>query len=417
MKKNLIHNLSLLKFIVIGGISALVLCCAFLYSADSEETTKQTSSKAPRLTENRGTSLRAPDVDRIASSLEARADGADRKKAGYAEKLLESVKDQVSDELSEVLSAESYNAAADLPEAFDFNYEQNYSQADTSTMPEIYAPRTDPYAESGPHEKLEQQQSAVRKARMASSKITRVSDKGEVSIAREKSPDDDFVLGGQSNRFPEKTEAIDDLDEFISPYTVQKPRGRYYINQGSHIRTTLVNGINSDLPGQVTALVSQNVFDSLSGDYLLIPQGTRAVGRYESSPAYGQNRVFVCFDRLIFPNGDSLKLGNMGTQGADGYSGLGADVDNHYLKIWNGALMIATISTAADASSKSYGEYSEKRNAGDDMARNVSTQMQGVMTENIRRQMNLSPTLTVEPGTEFSINLTKDLYFDQPYKG
>ena len=424
VKNSLIHNLFLLKFLVIGALTALVLCCALLYSTGAEENAQSVSSGAPRLSQNPGATLRTPDVDRIASSLEARADEKDRKKTSYAQRLLQSVKDQVSDELTEALTSDShqsaeksYSAGAELPEAFDFNYEQNYSPSENTSVPVSYGQAADPDRVSDTHDKLTEQQTVRRHAMLSSSKVTTTSDKGEVSIAREKSIRDDFVLGGQQGVLPELADKDNDEDDYISPYKVQKPRGRYYINQGSHIRTTLVNGINSDLPGQVTALVSQNVFDSLTGDYLLIPQGTRAVGRYESSPAYGQNRVFVCFDRLIFPNGDSLKLGNMGTQDTDGYSGLGAEVDNHYLKIWNGALLIATLSTAADATTDSYGDYREKRSTGDDMARNVSTQMQGLMTENIRRQMNLSPTLTVEPGTEFSINLTKDLYFDKPYKG
>jgi type IV secretion system protein VirB10 len=110
----------------------------------------------------------------------------------------------------------------------------------------------------------------------------------------------------------------------------KKPRSPYEIKAGNYISAALITGINSDLPGSVNAQVTENVFDSITGNYLLIPQGAKLIGEYNSNLSFGQQRVQVVWNRIIFPDGASLDLGRM--QGIDisGYTGYYDKVDNHY---------------------------------------------------------------------------------------
>jgi type IV secretion system protein VirB10 len=114
------------------------------------------------------------------------------------------------------------------------------------------------------------------------------------------------------------------------PNKVVAPTSAYELKRGSVIPATLITGINSDLPGRITAQVSQNVYDSATGHYLLIPQGAKLLGRYDSKVSFGQNRVLVIWTDIIFPNGATLRIGGMAGTDAEGYGGFNVQVDNHY---------------------------------------------------------------------------------------
>jgi type IV secretory pathway VirB10-like protein len=116
--------------------------------------------------------------------------------------------------------------------------------------------------------------------------------------------------------------------------SLQNPISNYELQAGTVIRAVLITGINSDLPGQITAQVSDNVYDSISGNNLLVPQGTKVVGAYDSKVAYGQERVLVAWKRLILPNGQSIDLNGMPGVDLSGYAGFNDEVDNHYVKVF-----------------------------------------------------------------------------------
>ena len=120
---------------------------------------------------------------------------------------------------------------------------------------------------------------------------------------------------------------------------ISSPVSKYEVKMGGIIPGILQTGINSDLPGSMTAIVREDVYDTVSGRYLLIPKGTRVIGKYSSFISFGQSRVLVVWQRLIFPNGKSINLDNF--EGADmsGYSGLIGDVDNHTLKLLQGVVL------------------------------------------------------------------------------
>ncbi|EAI5028347.1 conjugal transfer protein TrbI [Campylobacter coli] len=194
-------------------------------------------------------------------------------------------------------------------------------------------------------------------------------------------------------------------------YVKQKPLSTYEIKAGWNIPAILITGVNSDLPGQILAQVTQNVYDSATGKYLLIPQGTKVVGAYSSNIIYGQSRLLVVWNKLIFPNGDTLNLDGMQGASQDGYTGFEDQVDNHYFRIFGSAFLLSSIS-AGIALSDNSDTNSEKETASDKAIAQAIQQMGQVASEMIRKNMNISPTLKIRPGYKFNIFVTKDIILE-----
>ncbi|MCT7910714.1 conjugal transfer protein TrbI [Arcobacter lacus] len=189
----------------------------------------------------------------------------------------------------------------------------------------------------------------------------------------------------------------------------QKPISKYELKAGWTIPAILITGLNSDLPGEILAQVSQNVYDTATGKYLLIPQGTKLVGNYSSNIIYGQERVLTAWTKLIFPNGDTLNLEGMSGTSQDGYSGFTDQVDNHYLRIFGSAFLLSSITAGIALTDNSDGE--KETNADKAMSQAIE-QMSTVASEMIRKNMNISPTLKVRPGYKFNIFVTKDIILE-----
>lgn len=194
-------------------------------------------------------------------------------------------------------------------------------------------------------------------------------------------------------------------------YVKQKPLSTYEIKAGWNIPAILITGVSSDLPGQILAQVTQNVYDSATGKYLLIPQGTKVVGAYSSNIIYGQSRLLVAWNKLIFPNGDTLNLDGMQGTSQDGYTGFEDQVDNHYFRIFGSAFLLSSIS-AGIALSDNSDTNSEKETASDKAIAQAIQQMGQVASEMIRKNMNISPTLKIRPGYKFNIFVTKDIILE-----
>lgn len=192
---------------------------------------------------------------------------------------------------------------------------------------------------------------------------------------------------------------------------LKKPQSPYCLLEGSIIQAVLLSGINSELPGQITAQVTDNILDTPSGNHLLIPKGSRLVGQYGSNARYAQKRVFLGFNRLIFPDGRSLRLNAMPGQSTDGYAGLDAEVDNHFFELLSGSILISTI-TASGYLQSNYDDDDSFREA---MGGALSNNLSSVLSKIIERNLNISPTLKVAPGFLLSIAVTEDLYFPFPY--
>lgn len=184
------------------------------------------------------------------------------------------------------------------------------------------------------------------------------------------------------------------------------PSSPYILQAGAVIPAALITGIRSDLPGQISAQVTQNVYDSPTGRLLLIPQGARLVGEYDSDVVAGQSRVLLAWDRLIFPGGQSIRLDRQPAGDAAGMAGLEDKVDNH----WGRMLRAALISSLLGVGSELV--------AGDDseLVRAVRTGVQDGTNDAgrrvVERELSVPPTLTVRPGFAFRVIVTRDLLLE-----
>lgn len=199
---------------------------------------------------------------------------------------------------------------------------------------------------------------------------------------------------------------------------------RFEVKTGSVIPATMIGGINSDLPGQIIAQVSRNVYDTADGRYLLIPQGAKLFGVYDSRIIYGQSRVLVAWNRIIFPDGSAITLDAMpGTDGA-GYSGFNDEVNNHYFRIFGNALLMTLITGGTSWAVDSVTPQSENSESStsssspsmqQQMASALATQLGQVTAQSLTKNINIKPTLEIRPGYSFNVVVTKDLVFGGPY--
>lgn len=189
---------------------------------------------------------------------------------------------------------------------------------------------------------------------------------------------------------------------------LKKPNSPYQLLAGTVIPGLLLTGINSDLPGQLLGQVSQDVYDSVTGKYLLVPQGTKVIGSYDSRIVYGQERVLAVWTRLVFPNGSSLSLEGMPGVDLSGYAGLSDQVDNHYVKLLSGVVLSSLLGAGAQvAEGRSYDTLnpSYAQLAVQGVARNANE----VGQEITRRNLNIQPTLVIRPGFRFNVFVQKDM--------
>ncbi|ESW79442.1 TrbI/VirB10 family protein [Mesorhizobium sp. C280B] len=200
-----------------------------------------------------------------------------------------------------------------------------------------------------------------------------------------------FVNAGPDRR----TVSPDRLAEKASPYIVQA---------GTVIPAALITGIHSDLPGEITAQVTENVYDSPTGSYLLIPQGARLIGQYDSQVAFGQSRLLLVWNRLIMPDGTSIVLERQ--QGADtqGFSGLEDEVDHHWGQMFRAAALstLLGIGTSLGSSDDESEIAKAIRESAQDSASDIGQQI-------VRNQLNVQPTLTVRPGFPVRVIVNRDL--------
>jgi len=188
---------------------------------------------------------------------------------------------------------------------------------------------------------------------------------------------------------------------------VQLPASPYQLMAGTIIAAALVTGIKSDLPGEVIATVTEPVYDSATGDHLLIPQGSRLLGRYDSQVRYGQRRVQVVWQRVIFPDTSFAQLDNLVGTDAAGYSGLEDGVDWHWDRIVAGAAMSSMLGIGAElAAPSNRGDGDRIIIAGRDGLQDTVNQIGQEMT---RRNLDIKPTLTQRPGLPLRVIINRDL--------
>jgi type IV secretion system protein TrbI len=215
---------------------------------------------------------------------------------------------------------------------------------------------------------------------------------------------DQFAGGSGGNRWQMNT-------------TVQDPQSPFELRAGFVIPALLVSGINSQLPGQIAAQTAQDVYDTATGRYLLIPQGSRLVGSYSSDVVYGQSRVLVGWQRIIFPDGRTLDIGSMpGADGA-GNSGFKDKVNNHYIRIFGSALLMSGVIAGVDLSQrKSTNSNTNYESTSDIMSASLGQELGQVMAQMISKNLSISPTLEIRPGYRFNVVVVKDLVLRKPYR-
>ena len=185
----------------------------------------------------------------------------------------------------------------------------------------------------------------------------------------------------------------------------------YELKRGSVIPAILISGLNSDLPGRITAQVSQNVYDSATGDQLLIPQGAKLFGRYDSSVSFGQDRVLVVWTDLVFPDGSTLQIGGMAGTDAEGYGGFADKVDRHLLRTFGSAALVALIGTGIDLSLPESSTLATQATASDAARRNFAESFGRVAEQTMPKNLNVQPTITIRPGYRFNVLVDQDIVF------
>lgn len=196
-----------------------------------------------------------------------------------------------------------------------------------------------------------------------------------------------------------------------NPHRLQEPVSPYQVMAGTVIAASLVTGINSDLPGLVKAQVTENVYDTVTGRHLLIPQGSILIGKYDSVIAFGQRRVLVAWNRIIRPDGSSLTIDNTPATDPAGYAGLEDGVDYHTWRLVAGVALSTLLGVGTELT---LGDNEDNlvRAIRESAQQNTNRAGQR-LTE---RNLNIQPTLTVRPGWPLRVIVQKDLVL-QPYEG
>jgi type IV secretion system protein VirB10 len=189
--------------------------------------------------------------------------------------------------------------------------------------------------------------------------------------------------------------------------TIQHPASPYELQAGTILPTVLVTGINSDLPGPVIGQIRENVYDTVSGKFLLVPQGSRLLAQYDSMVAWGQERVLLCWNRLLFPNGDSIALPCMPAADLAGAAGVTDQVDDHWVRILKGAAVATLLSGTTQALAGNTTGFNPT--VAQTWAGNAAGTMNQVGQQLTRRDLNVQPTITVRPGFAVNVIVTKDL--------
>lgn len=196
---------------------------------------------------------------------------------------------------------------------------------------------------------------------------------------------------------------------------LQNLENLYELQGGSIIPGILISGINSDLPGQIIAQVRSNVYDSPSGKYLLIPQGSRLTGVYDSQIAYGQQRILIIWRRIIFPNGQSIDLQGMPGTDEQGYAGFKGKINNHYMRLFSSTLLMSAIGVGGSVLAPSSDNPFAPLTVRQALAQNLNTNLANASSSITEKNLNIQPTLTILPGYEFNIFVTQDMIFPKSY--
>ncbi len=199
--------------------------------------------------------------------------------------------------------------------------------------------------------------------------------------------------------------------DIYNPHRLEKPASPYQLMSGTIIAASLVSGLNSDLPGFVIAQVTENVFDSIAGRHLLIPQGSRLIGKYDNVVAFGQERAIVIWQRIIMPDGTSVVIDNLPATDTGGYAGLADQVDFHTWKLLKGVALATILGVGSELA---FGSSDSDLIKALQQSTQSTTNRAGQRL--VERYLNVQPTITVRPGWPLRVIVHKDIVL-RPYRG
>ncbi len=192
---------------------------------------------------------------------------------------------------------------------------------------------------------------------------------------------------------------------------VKAPESQSVLQAGAVVPAALLTGLRSDLPGQITAQVTEAVYDSPTGRILLIPQGARLIGQYDAQVAFGQSRALLVWNRIVMPNGRSIVLERQPGADPQGYAGLQDQVDNHWGALFKAALLSTILSVGSEA-----GSSNDENSLVDAIRRGASDSISQTGRQVVGRSLQVQPTITVRPGFPVRVIVTRDLVME-PYSG
>jgi type IV secretory pathway VirB10-like protein len=204
-------------------------------------------------------------------------------------------------------------------------------------------------------------------------------------------------------------------DRWTSSGRVIPPPSKYILQTGWTIPALLISAMESSLPGMIIGQVVSDVFDSPSGRYLLIPKGSRIVGEYSNAISFGQSRIFVAWQRIIFPNGYTLDMGAMEGSDGQGEAGFHDTVNNHFLTIFGSALLMSAFTAGVTISQPQNSSYNGTQSASGALSQALGQQLGTATSQLLERNLSVPPTLRIRPGYRFSVVVVKDLIFNSEY--
>lgn len=204
-------------------------------------------------------------------------------------------------------------------------------------------------------------------------------------------------------------------DDYLRPNR-EAPMSRYEIKTGWEIPAVLEQSLNSDLPGELKALVTSNVYDTATGLYLLIPQGSRLIGKYDSRISYGQDGVQVAWSRVIYPDASSIDLDGMLGLDSHGNAGLRDKVDHHYTRLIGFSVLTSMFTAAFDISQRTNQSTLTYPSPAQTAGSAVGQELSQTGAQITRRNLNVQPTIKVPAGYKFVVHVNRDILFEAPYE-
>jgi type IV secretory pathway VirB10-like protein len=262
-------------------------------------------------------------------------------------------------------------------------------------------------------QQLAQEQEAALKSRLFATTAVQNHAPATQPVSRQPSPAPENAsaeLTAQDHKFAFLNGSVD--RRTTSPDRIQPPASPYVLQAGSVIPASLITGLRSDLPGEVTAQVTEDVYDSPTGKILLIPQGARLLGQYDAQVAFGQTRALLVWTRLIMPNGTSIVLDRLPATDTAGYAGLEDQVDNHWGMVFKAAILSTILSVGSEAGMSANNNGSLAVAIQQGMSQSVNEAGERVVS----RSLNIQPTITIRPGFPVRVLVTRDLVL-KPYRG